>query len=332
MSDQPIKQDAATLIALIKQLIDRGADVDAFLDPLHRLIALSPSSIGWVADPGLELYRVTKHHTTLPTRIDEVWFPPPELTPSGRANRPNQPMFYCTSDPSYAYYETSITVGQTVVFSKWVTTARMMLHDLGYTAQVLARAGSTRTLPEPHRKFYEDNLTDEGRQIRDFIAMRFTDPNPNSYAFTNAVAEFHLDADFDLAGILYPAATKAANADNLALRPSFVREGMKLVEATLQEVSTVTEDGYVVGDIQADLVDVRDTGELSWSLREPATSSPPGSSIAVSYGEAIRVHDAADLEIGGREFHVEPGYAIVVSKTGDFRVLNLKGEKVEPSA
>jgi len=337
MSEPPIKQDAATLIALIRQLMDQGADVDAFLDPLHHLVGLSPVSIGSVVDPGHALYRVTKHHTAIPRTIDELWFPPAEMTPPGRANRRHQPLFYCTSDPNCAFRETAINVGQTAVFAKWVTTSRMVLHDLGYTAQVLARAGSRRSLPDNHRQFYDDKLTPEGRQIRDFIAMEFTDPNANTYAFTTAVAEFHLRAD-EFMGTMYPAVAKEANADNLALRPSFVRGGMKLQEAQLQKIDTVEPDGSVEGVILADLVNVSETGELAWKFRESGGPTlPPRSAMAMEFkpGDRRRVQidnngEVAELEIDGRAYQVRTGYTIETTTEGDVIVRNLKGEKIDP--
>jgi len=132
-----MSEEVAAIIESIQALVREGAEIDSYLGKLHDLVAVAPMSIGSTHQPGVELYRGTKHHRAVPVVIGELWYPPPEFAPLGRANRRGAPMFYCSSDPNGAFREIGAKVGQLAVHSKWVTSVPMLLHDLGYTQQVL---------------------------------------------------------------------------------------------------------------------------------------------------------------------------------------------------
>lgn len=318
-----------TLIETIKQMVRSAASIDSFADPLHRLVSAAPNSIGSRYEPGVELFRATKHHQSIPERIEELWFPPADKAAEGRANRAGSPLFYCSSDPNCAFREIGAAVGQCVVHAKWSTSAAMLLHDLGYSVQVLDRAGSRRALSAQHASFYETRLDDLGKKVRDFLALAFTDPTPASYAFTTAIAEFHLRGD-DFHGLLYPAVSKAANVDNLALRPDFVRSGLSLVSAQLVKVDRVDGDGSVAGVILADLVSVERDGTLHWSFRAGGITVAPGSGVDIEAGSSFTVAGLGQIQIDGRQYQVAPGFLIETSKSGDVMVRDLSGQIVAP--
>ena len=324
-----MSEDVAAIIESIRALVREGAEVDAYLDKLHHLVTAAPMSIGSTYDPGVELYRGTKHHRSVPVAIDELWYPPPELAPLGRANRSGSPMFYCSSDPNGAFREIGAKVGQLAVHAKWVTSAPMLLHDIGYTQRVLTRAGSRRTLPEHHRAFYETRLDDEGRVIRDFIGAVFTEPTAVNYSLTAAIAEFHLRGN-EFSGLLYPAVSKAANVDNLALRPAFVRDGLKLTTAQLVQIDEVSDDGSVGGVVLADLSSVESDGGLRWVFREAGISLPPGGGHSFRTGEVLRVQSSGEILVEGMRFRVDAGYSIEATDDGEVTVRNLRGDRVEP--
>ena len=320
---------AAALINEINELVRSGSDVESFLGKLHRLVSLSPASVASSHQPGIELYRATKHHNAVPRRIEDLWYPPAEVAPSGRANRAGEPIFYCSSDPNCAWREIGIAVGQLAVVAKWVTTAPMVLHDLGYTDQVLKRAGSRRALPEHHRKFYESSLGGPEKMIRDFLAMSFTDPSSANYSLTTAIAEIHLRAD-EFSGILYPAVSKAADVDNLALRPAFVQSSMKLPWAQLVSVDEVSADGSISGEVLADLAAADGHGELRWAFRQEGTVVSPGGRHPFVAGERLRMHTAGELNIEGKRYRIEAGYSIESTELGEVTVRDLRGIPVDP--
>jgi hypothetical protein len=321
--------DVEALIESIKALVRSNSEVDSFLDKLHELVAASPVSIGSTYEAGVDLYRATKHHRAVPGRVDELWYPPAEVTPPGRANRRGAPMFYCSSDPNCAFREIGAQVGQLAVHAKWVTSTPMLLHDLGYTSQVLDRAGSRRALPASHRSFYEASLNEQGKTIRDFLALAFTEPTAANYSLTTAIEEFHLRGD-QFSGILYPAVSKAANVDNLALRPSFVRESLKLVTAQLVNIDQVGEDGSIGGIVLADLSSVESDGSLRWTFREAGSQVPPGGNHAFRAGERLRAQSPGEIEVEGKRYRINTGYSIEATESGEVTVRDLRGEVVEP--
>ena len=321
--------DVSALIDKVQALVTTGAPVDRYFDSLHRLCSVAPMSLGSQFGPGIEVYRGTKHHTAVPVTIEELWFPPPASAPLGRANRPGNPMFYCCSDPNGAFREIGVQVGQLIVYAKWVTTAPMLLHDLGYTQAVLARAGSNRKLSTEQATFYDVRLNDAGRVIRDFVALSFTEPTARAYPFTAAIAEFHLRGEA-FAGLRYPAVSKAANVDNLALAPAFVRSGLKLVEARLVAVDTVDEDGSIGGNVHAELSHVAPDGRLLWRLTERGMDLRPGEGTPLRPGDKVRLQSSGSIKIGTDSFEVQVGYSVEVTSDGRAVVRNLRGDIVEP--
>lgn len=319
---------AGEIVAHIEQLIDAGAHVDEMSNEVHRLLTIAPKSLGSSYEPRISLYRATKHHRSIPTRIDDLWYPPVEKTTFGRANRPGSPMFYCSSDPACVFLEIGASIGNLTVSAKWVTTRPMLLHDLGYTEQVMQRAGSRRSLPEHHASFHQSVLDDAARAVRDFIALAFTEPSPRNYHLTTALAEVFLRAD-EFAGILYPAVSKAANVDNLALRPSFVRDGLRLETAQVVIVDEITADFRVGGRVLADLQNVDAAGNLTWSFRDVGDTIPSGGAQAVHVGQTLRAQTPGLIEVLGTRYRVEVGYTIEV-RDDALVVRDVKGTVVPP--
>lgn len=318
------------IIESIKKLVREGADVDAFLAKLHELVAAAPMSMASTHLPGVELYRATKHHRVVPQFIHELWHPPVDIASLGRANRSGVPMFYCSSDPNCAFQEIGVEVGQLVVHAQWVTLTPMLLHDIGYSQQVLTRAGSGRELPEIHRAFYDGKLDDKGRMIRDFLALAFTEATAVYYPLTAAVAEFHLQAD-ELSGLLYPAVSKATNVDNLALRPNFVRNNLTLRTAQLVEIDEIGEDASIEGVVIAELSSVDTIGSLQWNFRVAGDPVPPGGSQHFHAGQRLRAQSDGEIEVEGKTYRIEAGYSIEATCDGGVIIRNLRGELVEPS-
>jgi RES domain len=297
-------------IERINRLAKEGAEVDKLAGEIRKLLAIAPRSIASIYEPGVIVYRATKHHRSVPTRIEEIWYPPPEKTQWNRANRPKRPMFYCTSDPDCALREIGADIDNTVVFATWRTTGKMMLHDLGFSSQVLSRPGSCRSLSEHHAKFYREQLDDKGKAVRDFFALAFTEPSPQDYRLTVAVAEAHSDPDF--AGILYPSVAKAANTDNLALLPSFVHSGLNLVKAQVFQVDQKDPDGRVSGDVICALERANDHGELSWSYGGKSENLPPKAGKQIRAGDPLLAQTSGEVEIDGKRYQLEPGFSIRV--------------------
>ncbi len=322
--------DPALVIGRIKALASRDDSFVNLLREMHNLAALSPLSMGSVCGPGTKLYRGTNHHVSVPNRIEDIWYPPASVIQRyGRANRPGSSMFYCCSDPACAFLEIGAIPGQYAVLATWVNDAKMILHEVGYSAEVLRRASASRPLPDRHAKFVAKNLSNEAREVREFLSLAFTDPTDNQYRVTAAIAEMLL-AGNALSGIMYPAVAKNANVDNLALVPDFVRTSLKLVEANVVLVDEVTGEG-ISGTVVARLKTVRD-GNLVWEYTGSGTTTiPPQSGLITRIlpGERKTIASAGQLQINGRDYEVLPGYSIELAND-QVIVRNLQGSIVPP--
>lgn len=139
------------LLQDIRAAADGGATVDDLLKKLHHLAALAPLSIGSGYGAGSRMYRGTNHHRSVPSRIEEIWYPPAQrLNTFGRANRPGSPMFYCCSEQTGAFREISIKVGQYALLATWETTRPVIVHD-SCRASTESCNGNTRAHQETFR-------------------------------------------------------------------------------------------------------------------------------------------------------------------------------------
>jgi hypothetical protein len=188
----------------------------------------------------------------------------------------------------------------------------MFLQDHGFTPEVLARAGATRELLDKYRNFVE-TLPEDARSIRDYVASAFTDRTDRNYALTAAIAEVHLRSD-DVVGVMYPSITRNANADNLALQPSFVDQGLALIAAEALRVrkwNTTDPDAYGIADLAA----VERDGRLVWSYTGHELTHVPNqqpSAMLLRPGEilTIQVDANAEIALNGQRYVVNPGYTI----------------------
>lgn len=231
----------------IKQLGFSDTDFDKLVQHMHKLVAAVPNmlSTARVLDSGTMLYRGTNHHISVPTRIEDIWYPPANCIRNfGRANPPGVPMFYCCSAPVGAFAELGVGIGQYAVLATWTSTKRMLFHEIGYSDKVLRRAGSTRSLHQRNVQFAH-NLPHDVRKIRDFLELAFTDPTVKHYRITAAIAQMCLAGD-DIVGIIYPAVARSGNVDNLSLLPEFVHSGLMLTAAQVLHVDNITKDLPVI--------------------------------------------------------------------------------------
>lgn len=314
-------------LEIIRELAKFSAegDIDVIATKVAELVCISPLSLGSIYSPGTVLYRTTNHHVSVPSRIEEIWYPPAEFAKLSRANRHGHPMFYCSSDPGCTFWEIGMSVGQLFVNSKWVTIKEMMLHDLGYSKQVFDRLKSTRRVPDTNQSFEASRFT----KVHEYIHLAFTEEcNPN-YALTAAIAEVHLRSE-QLSGIKYPSIKKKAMADNLALIPDFARHHLTLDSAQVVKVDTIGSDSSIEGVVIADLLDVTTDGILTWNFRNKGPSLAPGEGRILAIG-VHRFQESGQINVLGKTYRIEPGYTIENLDNTVVVVKNLRGEIVLPN-
>ncbi|MCC7507449.1 MAG: hypothetical protein IT259_19235 [Saprospiraceae bacterium] len=67
------------------------------------------------------------------TNMSELSYPPSEVVGWMRANRPNNPIFYCSTDGVTVLSEISAEVGDMVLLSKWKCLEKFYVNNIGYT-------------------------------------------------------------------------------------------------------------------------------------------------------------------------------------------------------
>jgi hypothetical protein len=316
----------------IERLIAEGADVDPFVNEIHELVTVMRLASGSIVEPGQRLYRATKHHKAVPGHTTEISYPPAACIGClGRCNRAGLSVFYCSSDQNCVLEEISPEVGNLVVRATWQVSERTLLQDIGYTDAVLERAGATRSLPERYGEF-AGRLTDDGRRIRDYIASAFTNRSSKYYALTAAIAEVHLRSD-QIVGIMYPSITRSANCDNLALQPSFVGRGLRLVAAEALRVRVWNEtspDAYGI----ADLADVTPDGTLVWKYTGAEKTQIGGSeatAMLIEPGKPVTCDSDGEVMLNGVRYVLRRGFTIQLE--GDtVTVRDTDGTLVPPDA
>src|SRR5207253_10081923 len=92
----------------------------------------------------------------------------------------------------------------------------MVLHEVGYSATAFERASARRLLPERHKSFYESKLDTKQKLFAEFLSSAFTEPTTSHYALTSSIADLLFSYE-GFSGVMYPAAARAAGADNVAL-------------------------------------------------------------------------------------------------------------------
>jgi hypothetical protein len=254
------------------------------VDDLKRILA--PAIEGRlvtvpVLDAGTPVYRA--RCVGRPAHIRDVSYPPASLTPPGRVNREGAPVFYCSAAREGALFEVAPRLGETVVVAKWTTTEPMVVHPVGYSKNALTQLQSRRA-PESWAGFVNERGGAAHAEITDFFATTFVrvirpGESPDFYKLSTAIAEMLFAQDM-FHGLLYPTVALAANSDNLAIKPSFVDQHLRFVEAELFQVQKVHDHGFEV--LPLDLAQTLETdGSIVWRGRPKQLVIPPFGTLAL---------------------------------------------------
>ena len=150
-----------------------------------------------------------------------------------RANRPGQPMFYCSLTKEPLFFELKSNDGEYIAISKWRFKTKMLASNVGFEEQVFNDLCSARSVPE-----WSGFMPSTAQcLVSKFFAKQFTMnvsiDEEYRYKISAAIAEelylkdINLDDDakrdgVQFGGLHYPSIAMHANSDNLALFPHFV--------------------------------------------------------------------------------------------------------------
>jgi hypothetical protein len=232
---------ATNAIAAIRALDLRSATIEEIshlLNPIFRGYQI----IAPIFEPGITLFR--SRICDKPSHISALLAPPPEITKLGRVNREGKPVFYCCTSRQAPFFESQPGEGQTVAITRWVTTARLMVNHVGYTAGAFSALASNREQaswgPRP--------ITQLNEPVSAFLAEVFTQIVPRGsefkYKLSVAIAERLFLLDDKFGGLLYPTVAMRANADNFALKLPYAREHLRFQRAEYARIEKVQDFAF----------------------------------------------------------------------------------------
>lgn len=203
--------------------------------------------------------------------VSELSFPPITQTKLGRVNDEGESFFYASFDRRVVFFECPIEVGTTILVSRWRTTAEMLVNHVGYHDDVFTKLGSARELASYDGKSNQEYYPKASAPLWHGLAKLFTG-DASKYKLSVAVAKCMLSEQF--AGLLYPSISMFANADNIALKSTWVEHNLRFVG--VEKIIIKSIDGPV---IQSDCVDYAtspDQRRLSWKGEIYSWEIPPG--------------------------------------------------------
>ena len=236
-----LELDAArAAIAKVRELNLEQASIDELkeaLIPVFRGYRVTAPRF----QPGLEIFRARRLEK--PVLVRELLHPPEGVAPLGRANREGASVLYCCTAREPSFFELAPSVGDILVFSKWVTTAPLLVNHVGYTSQAFERLGSGRRQASWSNRPVEDHGEANG-EIATFLADTFAQRIPANeryrYKLSVAIAEKLYAADlFD--ALLYPSIAMRANSDNLAVKPGYADTNLRFLRAEFAKIDAVRD-------------------------------------------------------------------------------------------
>jgi large subunit ribosomal protein L30 len=319
MPDTPATRGMIAKVAHLVQILDRTRSL--FLDIEANLATIDIDEIkrrleclfrGYttespIFDPGAFLYRARKFGPSLNKstgiKRSDLIYPPKHLTPLGRINRKEQPVFYASAHKESVYFELQkLEAGDELVVTFWKTTERMFVSNIGYTEHVFRKLGAKRLPPKwgnqaaapgsnkehialstvPPEVRAMALFRDQNRAIREALSEYFMQSvgptNTDKYKVTVAIGELHLGTINErdqFAGVLYPSTRMWANGDNLALLPWFADEHLELRKAVHVRITNRTATSFDVNyEDEAHGFDA--TGNLQWLGRMRKWDVQPG--------------------------------------------------------
>jgi len=173
-----------------------------------------------------------------PNKIDQLSYPPADKAKLNRANRPSQPMFYCSVGAPAVFYELHAKQGDRIALSQWEVAEPLWMHNLGYHEAALAKLGAPEIAMRTGIYDLIPNETRKNAKLRRLLSLAFTEDirTGREYRYKQSVAINELLFDKAepipikvggpksprVAGTVYPTVQMRGVADNMAIWPEFV--------------------------------------------------------------------------------------------------------------
>lgn len=191
---------------------------------------------------GTYVYRGVKR-ITKPLNKSELTYPDPSrINNYQRANRPREPIFYCSSDIRVLFVELGLKPGDHVAISKWLVEEKIIVMTIGYIHEELEHTGSVRKAPNLLSKLDHSPNPEQSKLIYKYLSEVFSRVveagHEYEHKITVAIAELLVDGSMEfkngtkaeLAGIIYPTIAGDGYGENLAIKTAYVDTVFRLEE------------------------------------------------------------------------------------------------------
>lgn len=216
--------------------------------------------------PGFLFHRARTALPGKPRFVHQLSYPPAESVSAGRAHRAGVPLFYCASAREAALVEVRPKVGEYFAIGTWTNTLDLDVNHVGFSIDVFKALGSANKEGSWSSNEVEHPGGPAHKEVNDLLAELFSEViepgDEHKYVLTQGIAELMMNGPFD--GLQYPTIQMQANAQNFAVRPSFVDRGLAFQRALFGYVTEVSGP-----DLKMIIVDTADgadaNGELLWA-------------------------------------------------------------------
>ncbi len=226
---------------ILKQVKDRSITAKSLKHKLDRSSA-GHKRKGRKLNKGTEFYRtrVFDDESSLPGSVSDISFAPKEISKLGRANTPGNTVFYASVGMPTTLVESRVKPGQILVYGRWKTLDNLILQEVGF----------------------EDSKV----HLENIYHTIFTNPDESMYTYSSVVAE-HLLKGGVIQGIIYPSIINKNKAPNVAIKPEYVDDNMRLLYGTALYIESMSKDSiYKTKEINFALPS--EDGILVWKGRK----------------------------------------------------------------
>jgi RES domain len=291
LKPRPSVRELRKRIGALRRIDLERADVDF----LKKLIApvthwyLHPAPVIGI---GERVFRAVSWEGRPLNKRHLSYAPPHKISSYQRANRPNDPMFYCSVGCSATIMELAPKNRTRLAISTWRAIKQMYVASIGYSEKNFKRQESQRW-PQVWWTAWrkgdpEAALSRANQLVHEFLSEEFTkqvsDGCEWQYKLSVAMAEGFLNAlptkqegltGLQVSGLLYPSVATQANDDNLVLKRAAADECLEFVSVQYIEV-TVKAGTPVEYEMKGlDYADsISATGDIEWKGVFPNTIAP----------------------------------------------------------
>ena len=258
-------------IQAIKELDLKTVEIDSIKELIKPILKGFVTSTPKF-EAGLTLYR-SRYCKTKPTNVCDLTYPPKEYIKSNqRVNRANHPVFYCSTAREAVFFELDVKPKDEIVVSKWETTEELLVNNVGYTRISFLNLKSNRENQNFGAIEKEIDISETNNLVNEFLSQEFTKivpaGNEDLYKISIAIAE-KLCSDDMFDGLLYPAISMKANADNLAIKTQYIDE-KRIVLKSVEYIQIDAKEDFKYKITVLDFANsFKDDGTIEWKGRLP---------------------------------------------------------------